>query len=120
MITIRHKVALLVAPRILLSVAATAKASAGSDGATASGVVTEVGEAIVHGAKAAASGVARGTHAAARGIEHGAKAAETGVQRGIEAAAKGVERGAKATDNAAHTVAEKVGGSPPPKSSPDK
>lgn len=106
----RHKVALLVATLILLGNAETkANEAAESDTTTASGVVVKVEKAIERGAKAAANGV-----------EHGAKAAASGVKRGVRAAASGVERGAKATSNAAHTVAEKVGGSPTPTSSPGK
>ncbi len=118
---IRHKAALLAATLILLGSAETkANEAAAPDTGTASGVVVKVEKAIEHGAKAAANGVDHGAKAAARGIEHGAKAAASGVKRGVTAAASGVERGAKATSNAAHTVAEKLGGSPTPTSSPGK
>jgi len=105
-----HKAALVVATLIVISSAgAETTGTAESPAGTASGVVVKVEKAIVRGAKAAANG-----------IEHGAKAAASGVERGVKAAASGVERGAKATGNAVHTVAEKVGGSATPPSSPGK
>ncbi len=105
-----HKAALLVATLMLLGGAETKAAEAAEGGAgTGSGVVGKVEKAVVRGAKAAA-----------HGIEHGAKAAERGIKRVVKAAASGVERGAKATGNAAHTVAEKVGGSSAPTPSPGK
>ncbi len=116
-----HKATLLVATLILFgSAEAETTGKAESSGGTASGVVVKAEKAIVRGAKAAANGVERGAKAAARGIERGAKAAARGVERGVKAAASGVERGAKATGNAAHSVAEKVGGSPTPPPSPGK
>lgn len=108
--SVLHRAALLVATLVLFSSAeAETTGTSESPAGTASGVVVKVEKAIVRGAKAAANGVERGAKAAARGIEHGAKSA-----------ASGVERGAKATGNAAHTVAEKVSGSPTPPSSPGK
>ena len=68
---------------------------------SASGVVGKVENAVVRGAKAAASGV-----------ERGVKAAASGVERGAKATARGVEHGAKATASAASRVATKVVGSP--------
>lgn len=119
--SIRHKAVLLVAMLILLGSAETrATEMAEGDAGTASGVVAKVERAVVRGATAAASGVERGAKAAAHGIEHGARAAASGVKRGVKAAASGVERGAKATGNAAHTVAEKVDGSPTSTSSSRK
>jgi len=118
--SVLHRAALLVATLVLFSSAGAETTGTSEPAGTSSGVVGKVGNAIVRGAKAAANGVERGAKAAARGIERGAKAAAGGVERGAKAAAGGVERGAKATGNAAHTVAEKVSGSPTPPSSPGK
>jgi hypothetical protein len=73
---------------------------------TEPGVLEKVEQAVVRGAKAAASGVERGVKAA----EHGAKVAASGVERGAKAAASGVQRGAHATGDAVQSVAKKVGG----------
>jgi hypothetical protein len=43
-------------------------------------------------------------------VVHGAKAAASGVERGVKAAARGVEKGARATGSAVKKVAGKVGG----------
>lgn len=97
---ILHKTTLLIATLMMLSsVCANANETSKSASGTGPSVVSRVEKAIERGAKAAASGVSRGAKAAARGIKHG-----------VKAAASGVERGAKATGNAAHTVANKLGG----------
>ena len=80
-------------------VGANSTAPTQSTRSSASGVVGKVENAVVRGAKAAASGVQRGVKAAASGVERGAKAT-----------ARGVEHGAKATASAASRVATKVVG----------
>ncbi len=107
---ILHKALLFITAFMLLGTAAanTDETAEPANGA-APGVIVRVEKAIVRGAKAAA-----------RGVEHGAKAAAHGIEHGAKAAAGGVKRGAKATGNAAHTVAKKLSGSPPPPASPDK
>ena len=107
---ILHKALLFIAALMLLGTAtADTNETAEPANGAAPGVIVRVEKAIVRGAKAAAGGIERGAKAAARGIEHGAKAA-----------ASGVKHGAKATGNAAHTVAKKLSGSPPPPASPEK
>lgn len=91
------------------NVAAQAASPARPSNAAEPGVVERVEKAVVHGAKAAASGVERGLKAASKGVEHGAKVAASGVERGVKAAASGVQRGAQATGNAVQSVAKKVG-----------
>ena len=90
---------------LVSNVAAQTATPSRSTAAAEPGVLEKVEKAVVHGAKAAASGVERGVKAA----EHGAKVAASGVERGVKAAASGIERGAQATDNAAQSVAKKVG-----------
>jgi hypothetical protein len=75
---------------------------------TEPGVVAKAENAVVRGAKAAASGIEHGVQAAASGVERGAKATARGIQRGAKATARGVEHGAKATGNAAGRVADKI------------
>ncbi len=100
----------------LLAIASAVEAQSASPVAHASsstaepGVLQRVEKAVVHGAKAAASGVERGLKAANKGVEHGVKAAAGGVEHGVKAAASGVQRGAEATGGAVKSVAKKVGG----------
>ena len=106
-----HKTPLLIATFLLLiNTNAHADETAKPTNSTAPDVVVKAEEAITHGAEATAQGIERGAKATVRGIEHGAKAVERGVERGVKATAHGIERGAEATRNAAHAVAEKVGG----------
>ena len=108
---ILHKTPLLIATLILLiNTNAPADETAKPSDATEPGVVVKTEEAITHGAEATVQGIERGAKATVRGIEHGAKAVKRGVERGVKATAHGIERGAEATRNAAHAVAEKVGG----------
>jgi hypothetical protein len=108
---ILYKTPLLIATLMLMiSANAHADETAKPSDATEPGVVVKTEEAITHGAEATAQGIERGAKATARGIEHGAKAVKHGVERGVKATAHGIERGAEATRNAAHAVAEKVGG----------
>jgi len=91
--------AVLAATCLFLGVAQAGTNEAGESGTEATpGVIEKTGNAIEHGAKAAASGIERGTKAAVRGVKRGAKAA-----------AGGIEHGAQATGKAAHKVAEKIG-----------
>jgi hypothetical protein len=107
---------------LLLAGNAAGQSTAQSDSAAPAqpGVVERVEQAVVRGAKAAASGVERGVKAATKGIERGAKAAASGVERGVKAAADGVQRGAQATGNAAGSVAAKVGAPAAAASQPGK
>jgi len=72
--------------------------AAASTASSAKGVAHKVEKAVVHGVKAAASGVA-----------HGVGVAASGVERGAHAAGKGIQRGAAATGRAVKHVAHKVG-----------
>ena len=85
---------------ILMSHAEAGSPEPAQSTSSASGVVGKVENAVVRGAKAAASGV-----------ERGVKAAASGAKRGAKATARGVEHGAKATASAASRVASKVAGS---------
>lgn len=106
-----YKTPLLVATFIVMSSAhAYADETAKPADTTEPGVVVKTKEAMAHGAKATADGIERGVKATVRGIEHGAKAVARGIEHGVKATAHGIERGAEATRNAAHAVAEKVGG----------
>lgn len=88
------------------AVSAQTTAPARQSAAAEPGVLEKVEQAVVRGAKAAASGVERGVKAA----ERGAKVAASGVERGAKAAASGVQRGANATGDAVQSVAKKVVG----------
>ena len=108
---IHYKTPLLIATLMLLiNINAYAAETAKPAATTDPGVVVKTEEAITRGAEATAQGIERGAKATVRGIEHGTKAVERGVKRGVEATAHGIEHGAEATRNAAHAVAEKVGG----------
>lgn len=102
------KSGLSLALMIVLLCAGHASAQERAASAAAPGVVQKVEDAVVRGAKAAASGIERGAKAAASGIERGTRAAASGVQRGVKAAASGVQRGAEATARAASTAARKA------------
>jgi hypothetical protein len=80
------------------SARADVQEAAASTASSAKGVAHKVEKAVVHGVKAAASGVA-----------HGVGVAASGVERGAHAAGKGIQRGAAATGRAVKHVAHKVG-----------